>query len=580
MVKEKYKLAVNRFSNLKLRSKLVVNKFNDLNLRLKLAISFIIVIILFIIPITVSLNFFTDTVKTFKRTNEVTIPEIYLATSVSRDIKHIEKNLYASILTDNITKKQEYGELSKSLHSNIVKNLEELKKLLSTDKDKVDILLDAFKDEEKIRNEILNNEYKSESQRLIFNNYDPIVNKINSVLNDLTNGINNRVSERAKSSDLNSKISLTITITITLLAIALVVVITFLISRSIVVPIDEIKGLANALVVGNLNYQIAYSSKNEMGKLAESLQSAISNLISYINDIDEVMREISEGNFNVKINQKFMGDFERIECSITKSINMLSETIMQINQSSQEVSNGAEQISLNSQSLSQGAAEQASAVEELSQTIEEISGIITVTAEIAESASHSAMLMKGEADVSNEHMCEMLDAMSDINHKSIEIDKIIKTIEDIAFQTNILALNAAVEAAHAGAAGKGFSVVADEVRNLANKSAEAAKNTSVLIENTINSVNNGNKILHETAKSLTTLVSSSLNINRTIEEISKSSKEQAVSIEYIKTGMEQISCVVQNNSAIAEEGAATSEELSSQSHELLMLVGKFNLQGV
>jgi methyl-accepting chemotaxis protein len=312
-----------------------------------------------------------------------------------------------------------------------------------------------------------------------------------------------------------------------------------------------------------------------MGRLADSMINSISILTLYIDEIDDVMHEISRGNLSTKIKQKFIGDFERIECSITESVDMLTVSLYQINESSAEVFSEAEQVALSAQALSQGAVEQSSSVEELSATIEEISEKIKINAQSAAFASDKAINMGDEIDLSNEGMKEMVVAMTEINNRSKEISKIIKTIEDIAFQTNILALNASVEAAHAGPAGKGFSVVADEVRNLANKSAEAAKNSTILIDDNMNAVSKGNILVQQTAMALSSVVLSSQNIANTINEISTASQEQAGSIEQIKIMVEKISAVVQENSAVSEESAAISEELSRQAQVLQEAVNKF-----
>ena len=240
----------------------------------------------------------------------------------------------------------------------------------------------------------------------------------------------------------------------------------------------------------------------------------------------------------------------------------------QVNLASEQVSNGA-------QLLAQGATEQAASVEDLSIIIGDMTEKININAQNAQDAE---ILFKSTTNAtmeSNEKMKEMILAMTEISEKSNEISKIIKTIDDIAFQTNILALNAAVEAARAGEAGKGFAVVADEVRNLAQKSAEAANNTTVLIEGTVEAVNNGSKIADETAKSLIEIVEASGKTTDMMINIAKASKQQALSAQSIRESIEQISSVVQTNSATAEESSAASEELNVQSRLLKEIVDKF-----
>lgn len=351
------------------------------------------------------------------------------------------------------------------------------------------------------------------------------------------------------------------------------------ITQSITKPMFELRDATKKLAEGNLNADVQYRSRDEMGQVADSLRETIRVLGEYISEIGNNMKSLAGGNLTTNSTIEFRGDFVEIQNSIVSLVGSLNNTLSQITQSSDQVASGSEQVSSGSQALSQGTTEQASSIEELALTVTEISTQVRNTATNAQEANTNAVAVGNEVTESNRRMQDMLGAMADISKGSNEISKIIKTIEDIAFQTDILALNAAVEAARAGAAGKGFAVVADEVRNLAGKSALASKNTAILIEGSLKSVNNGMKIAQDTAQSLDTVVTGVKSVADSIDKISVASNEQATSIMQITQGIDQISSVVQTNSATAEESAAASEELSSQAQMLKSLVGRFHLNG-
>ncbi|MEG0839654.1 MAG: methyl-accepting chemotaxis protein [Hydrogenoanaerobacterium sp.] len=343
-------------------------------------------------------------------------------------------------------------------------------------------------------------------------------------------------------------------------------------------PIAIIDKAAKEISKGNLKIDIAYKSNDELGSLADSLRESAAVLHTYIADIDRAMGEMSDGNFDIAPSQPFIGDFKGIEDSITRFIIMMSTIITQINTAADLVSDESGQLANGSQTLAQGTTEQAGSVQELSSMVTEITEQVRLNAKNSSIANDMAHSAAGAVDGSNEQMSKLLEAMSDINAKSGEISKIIKTIEDIAFQTNILALNAAVEAARAGSAGKGFAVVADEVRNLANKSSEAAKNTTALIEASVNSINKGVELAGKTSSNLAEVVEGASATTKFIAEISKASNEQAEMLKQVMGGVGQISSVVQTSSAAAEESAAASEELSGQSQTLKELVNKFKIK--
>ena len=375
------------------------------------------------------------------------------------------------------------------------------------------------------------------------------------------------------------------TATFVMAAVILVIILigvyfSFVVVRLIKEPVSEIENAAIKMAEGDLDVKISYTSRDELGVLAEQVRRLIHKLQLIIDDENKFLAKMAAGDFTVDsiCEEEYTGGFQPVLVSFRGIAEKLNDTMLQINQSSAQVASGSEQVSSGAQALSQGATQQASSVEELAATINEISDKVKQNADNAQQANAKAGGISMEMNVSNEKMQQMIQAMEDISSCSSEIGKIIKTIEDIAFQTNILALNAAVEAARAGAAGKGFAVVADEVRNLASKSAEASKNTSVLIENSLNAVENGTRIADETAQSLLQAVNGVNEMAGIIGQISEASSMQADSIAQITMGIDQISSVVQTNSATAQESAAASEELSSQSQIMKGLVERFKLK--
>ncbi len=405
--------------------------------------------------------------------------------------------------------------------------------------------------------------------------------------NSLNGAFNDIIAYNTEGSSDATEESLLIYRTATLLMAAVIIVIilvgvffSFLIIRLIKTPISEIEAAALKMAEGNLDVEISYTSKDELGVLAAQVRRLIHKLQVIIDDENKFLAKMAAGDLVVDsiCEEEYTGSFYPVLVSFRGIAEKLNDTMMQISQSASQVASGSEQVSNGAQALSQGATQQASSVEELAATINEISDKVNQNADSARQANKKAGSVSAEMNVSNEKMQQMIEAMGDITNCSNEIGKIIKTIEDIAFQTNILALNAAVEAARAGSAGKGFAVVADEVRNLASKSAEASQNTSALIENSLKAVENGTHIADETAKSLLQAVNDVSEMTEIIGQISEASSLQADSIAQITMGIDQISSVVQTNSATAQESAAASEELSSQSQLMKSLVGRFKLK--
>lgn len=369
---------------------------------------------------------------------------------------------------------------------------------------------------------------------------------------------------------------------IAVVAIALMIALVFiLIRRIVIVPVKKLDDVASRIADGDLTAKLDHRSNDEFGTLSSNFGKTVNRLHDYVDYIDEistVLDEIAKGNLVFTLTREYVGEFARIKAALENISVSLNETLAQINQASDQVSVGADQLSAGAQTLSQGATEQASSVEELSATIAELSQQVRANAADSRKASGDVDAAAGRVSESNDRMQQLISAMSDINERSGQIGKIIKSIDDIAFQTNILALNAAIEAARAGAAGRGFAVVADEVRNLASKSAEAAKGTANLIQASTEAVQRGSALADQTAASLRSTVEDMNSVTQSVDQIAQASDRQAHSIDQVSQGVDQISRVVQTNSATAEETAASSEELSAQAQMLRELVSRFKLK--
>lgn len=420
-----------------------------------------------------------------------------------------------------------------------------------------------------------------EAYKLNYDTYMPIVSEINTMAVDLYNELTADAQEFVTHADKVSAWSLSFGIFLLLGSIIFSIVMMVQINNLVAKPIKEITEAAEEMQKGNMDAadMITYRSRDEVGVLADCMRITMQNLHAYVKEISEMLVQISGGDLTVDSNRitDFLGDFASIKESLVYILKSFNKTLTDINHTAAEVDDSSAQIADAAQNLASGSTEQAGTLEHLSSTITTISNQVNENADSAGQARNESIRTEEQVQACKDQMDRMLTAMQDINEASKEIGKIIKTIEDIAFQTNILALNAAVEAARAGAAGKGFAVVADEVRSLASKSADASRDTTQLIEKCVTAVNNGTILARGTAETLQSVVENVENVKNLIGHIAEQSEGQAVAISQVRNGVEQVSSVVHTNSASAEESAATSKGLSEQAARLDQLVQRFKL---
>ncbi len=376
--------------------------------------------------------------------------------------------------------------------------------------------------------------------------------------------------------------SIYITIIVIIASVLIATLISVVLGNKIGNPINTCAKRLDLLSKGNLNESIPQiNSKDETGVLGNATEQLILSFRGIINDLNTHLSEMANGNFDIRTmeNQKFYkGDFEDILLSVKTINHKLNETLEGINECVNQVSAASDQVSHGAECLSSNSSEQATSIEKLTLTVANISDKIEETSNGCEQANRAVIKAAEYVDTASKDIVKLQDAMKKINDTSDRIKTIAKTIEDIAMQTNILALNASVEAARAGTYGKGFSVVADEVRSLAAKSAEAAKDTTSLIQQSIEAAREGDTITTATVSNIKNIAETAQDVSKFVSEINEASTEQATDVKNISTGFETVSEVVQSNSATAEENAASSEELSSQAEVLKHLLQQFKLR--
>ena len=562
----------------------------NLQVKWKLWISFGIIFLYMVLMGLCSLSVINMMSKKSVEYVEQIVPMVEQTGLARRNMVSVRRYLLNAIIADDITDYQRVEESMLEDQQALYDSLDTIAAIEPEYAATVQAIREKLQGVEEYNTQIMslskdfgNEEAAGKAYDIYLDNCAPAFNEAADMIIALNDTINQHAVGQEALVKTTRIAAIGILVSIMVVAMISVVVLTGLMLRHIMVPAKKLMEGSQALVRGDFtNAVVQYDAKDEFGVLAQSLQQVVNRISFITKDLEVGLQAIAEGQFDAKSSDdsQYEGEYRYLRDSVYRLIQMLNDIMGQIHTASSEVSSGAEQVANGAQALSQGSTEQASSVQELAATLEDVSHQVEKNTRLIAETEENVRETVKEVSLGTERMKEMLTAMQNISNASAEIGKIIKSIEDIAFQTNILALNAAVEAARAGTAGKGFAVVADEVRRLAANTAEASKNTGELISRALQAVESGSSIADETASALDRINTIIGQVADQASQVATNSKAQDSAIKQITQGVEQISAVVQNNSATAEESAAASEELSGQSHILKDLVSRFRICNV
>ena len=554
--------------------------FKDLKIRVKLFLTYSIMMVFYLVTVIAAFVGLSSVADGLERFYETPYPMVRHALQVKSATQEIQLGLFRAYSADETQLTAILSAIDEAAAQRSA-DLEDLKACYEGDSSTMQAIETAGQRTASARQEsvsLLKSGDKDGAIAIIGGEYMSACDELYTLLENTISEAEASTTEYYTSGMSVKKVCQTAFFALAVVCVILAIFLIVRLIRAITNPLVEIEAAVKAMAEGNMHSAVTYESKDELGMLAENLRFVLKTLSGYIEHICSRLDSLATGDLTVEFDMDYLGEFESIKTSGNKITTSLSDTLSRLNEAAAQVASGSDQVSSGAQALSQGATEQASSVEDLAATLNDLSTQVTQTAQNARDINGLISETGSELNNSNAMMASMMEAMTKINDCSSQIEKIIKTIEDIAFQTNILALNAAVEAARAGEAGKGFAVVADEVRSLASKSAEAAKDTTVLISNSLSAVAEGNQIAEDTQKSLVNVVASAGRISENMAKITQASDMQAEGISQITQGIDQISSVVQTNSATAEQSAAASEELFGQSSQLESLVNRFRLK--
>lgn len=517
---------------------------------------------------------------------EKTIPTVEEIGLTRRNMISVRRYLLNAIITQDAEDFERVSSSMKNDRQSLYDSLDVIESLNPEYTEDIDTIRTELKNVSAYNTQILqlaqtnDAQNKQHAYEIYLNTYAPAFD----TAADQIIALNEKINENAKTQEakvqMTHRVALILVSVVILIGILLVALFLFLMLRYIMVPLKKTARAMDALKEGDFEQAVIhYDSKDEFGQLAQRITQTMEKIIFITNDIEKGLSALAEGDFSVtsQDDSRYTGEYHRLRDTIYQMTHLFNQIIGKITDTANRVADGAEQVSNAAQALSQGSTEQASSVEELAATLSDISRQVNENNAFILESEHNVKETVSELQIGTQKMQEMLTAMNEITDSSVEIEKIIKNIEDIAFQTNILALNAAVEAARAGQAGKGFAVVADEVRNLAAKTAESSRNTAHLISKSLQAVQHGKQIADETATSFDKVSEHIARVAEQSEKISENSRAQDESIRQTSIGVEQISSVVQTNSATAQQSAAASEELAGLSNILQDIVKNFQL---